>query len=91
MVQPLIPVTDPKFHFLATPSLRKAYFCKGGFGSFLSTSRQNNNLEPLDFFSKVPTKNQPFGFHFSKGTDNRLRVWILAIFGGGGGGGLGCG
>ena len=40
------------------------------------------------FFSNSQTKNQPFGFHFSKGTENKLRVWIHAIFRGGGGGGF---
>ena len=42
----------------------------------------------LTFFSKVQTKNKPFGFHFSKGSNNKLRVWIPATHGGGGGGGV---
>ena len=33
-------------------------------------------------FSKVPTKKEPFGFHFSKGADKNLRVRNLVIFGG---------
>ena len=35
------------------------------------------------FFSKVPKNNQPFGFHFSKGTGKKLRVRIPAILRGG--------
>ena len=65
------------------PPLRMASFCRGGFGFFLQRGRQN--LDPSDFFFKVPTKNKPFGFHFSKGVDNKLRVRIPAILRGGGG------
>ena len=40
-----------------------------------------------DFFSKVWTKNKSFGFHFSKGADNKLTARIPAILKEGGGGG----
>ena len=37
--------------------------------------------------SKVPTKNEPFAFIFSKSTNKNLRVQIPVIIGGWGGGG----
>ena len=55
-------------------------FRQEGFAFF------RQNLDPSDFFPKVPTKNKPFGFHFSKVADNKLRIRIPAILGGGGGG-----
>ena len=41
--------------------------------------------------SKLLTKSEPFGFHFSKGADKNLRVRIPVIRGGAGGVGEGGG
>ena len=54
----------------------------GGFGFFLPFRQ---------IFSKLPTKSEPFGFHFSTGADKNLRVRIPVILGGAGGGGGGGG
>ena len=45
-----------------------------GFSTF---SWQN----PLDIFSKVPTKPKLLEVHFSKDTNKKVRVWMPAIFG----------
>ena len=62
-----------------------AGFCKGEGSDFVL--KEADKIWTLQkFFSKVPTNNQPFRFHFSKGTDEKLRVRIPAILRGRGGG-----
>lgn len=48
------------------------------------SSKKPTKFGALGLFSKVPTKNQPFGFNFSKDDNNKLSVRNPAIFGGGG-------
>ena len=57
----------------------------GEFGQVLISSKKLKKiLTHCTTFSKVPTKNEPFGFHFSMRTNKNLRVQIPVILRGGG-------
>ena len=72
---------------LEQPPLRITNYLIGVLDLFFDEAEKIWTLQTL----KVPTKNKPFGFHFSKDADKNLRVQIPVIFergaGGGGGGG----
>lgn len=75
------------FHCLsATPALpiiKDDVFSKWVLGFFLQ--RREQNFDPLDkIFSKMPTKNEPFDFHCSKGAEKNMRVHIQVILSGSG-------
>ena len=75
--------------FIRTPRKDGGFLQRGGSDFVFKEADKIRTLQK--FFSKVPTNNQPFRFHFSKGPDKKLRVRIPAILSGGGGGGGGGG
>ena len=68
---------------LEQPPLRITNYLIGVLDIFFDEAKKIWTLQTL----RVPTKNKPFRFHFSKDADKNLRVQIPVIFGRGAGGG----
>lgn len=59
----------------------------GEFGRVFLQKKLKKILTHCTTFSKVPTKNEPFGFYLSMRSDKTLRIRIPVILRGGRGGG----